>query len=230
MPTSGAIIRAAGGKTRGRRDLDGIGSLRGAAQRAERRLRGRGGAGARPRRGGDPAGPALVSRPGAPHGAGRPQGHGAVRQRFQGDQRRFRGAGAGLASPTCSGSPAASRRPAASPRSRGFFPRIRKAYLIGEAAAEFAATLDGKVAYEMAGTLERAVAAAARDAAASGLKEPVVLLSPACASFDQYRNFEVRGDALPRAGAGAAGAAADQVAASESRPRVNILETMPRQD
>ena len=44
------------------------------------------------------------------------------------------------------------------------------------------------------GTLERAVAAAARDAAASGLKEPVVLLSPACASFDQYRNFEVRGD------------------------------------
>ena len=46
----------------------------------------------------------------------------------------------------------------------------------------------------MAGTLDRAVEAAARDAAASGLKEPVVLLSPACASFDQYRNFEVRGD------------------------------------
>ena len=44
------------------------------------------------------------------------------------------------------------------------------------------------------GTLERAVEAAARDAEASGLKEPVVLLSPACASFDQYRNFEVRGD------------------------------------
>jgi UDP-N-acetylmuramoylalanine--D-glutamate ligase len=76
----------------------------------------------------------------------------------------------------------------------GFFPRIRKAYLIGEAAAEFATTLDGKVAYETVGTLERAVPAAARDAAASGLNEPVVLLSPACASFDQYRNFEVRGD------------------------------------
>ncbi|MCX7311731.1 MAG: UDP-N-acetylmuramoyl-L-alanine--D-glutamate ligase [Alphaproteobacteria bacterium] len=76
----------------------------------------------------------------------------------------------------------------------GFFPRIRKAYLIGEAAADFAKTLDGKVAYEVTGTLDRAVAAADRDTAASALKEPVVLLSPACASFDQYRNFEVRGD------------------------------------
>jgi UDP-N-acetylmuramoylalanine--D-glutamate ligase len=75
-----------------------------------------------------------------------------------------------------------------------FFPRIRKAYLIGEAAPDFAKTLDGQVAYEIDGTLEKAVEASARDAAASGLKEPVVLLSPACASFDQYRNFEVRGD------------------------------------
>ena len=47
-------------------------------------------AGARPRRRGDPGGPALVSRPGAPHGAGRPQGRRAVRQRFQGDQCRLR--------------------------------------------------------------------------------------------------------------------------------------------
>ena len=77
-----------------------------------------------------------------------------------------------------------------------FFPRIRKAYLIGEAAADFAATLDGKAAYEMAGTLDRAVEAAARDAAAAMKGEPVVLLSPACASFDQYPNFEVRGTAF----------------------------------
>jgi UDP-N-acetylmuramoylalanine--D-glutamate ligase len=77
-----------------------------------------------------------------------------------------------------------------------FFPRIRKAYLIGEAAAEFAATLDGKVDHAIVETLDRAVAAAAQDAAASGLKGAVVLLSPACASFDQYRNFEVRGDAF----------------------------------
>ena len=75
-----------------------------------------------------------------------------------------------------------------------FFPRMRKAYLIGEAAAEFAATLDGKVEHAIVETLDRAVAAAADDAEKSGLKAPVVLLSPACASFDQYRNFEVRGD------------------------------------
>jgi UDP-N-acetylmuramoylalanine--D-glutamate ligase len=79
---------------------------------------------------------------------------------------------------------------------RGFFPRIRKAYLIGEAAQEFAATLGAAVPHEMTGTLDKALAAAARDAQASGAREPVVLLSPACASFDQYRNFEVRGDAF----------------------------------
>jgi UDP-N-acetylmuramoylalanine--D-glutamate ligase len=75
----------------------------------------------------------------------------------------------------------------------GFFPRIRKAYLIGEAAADFAATLQGKVAFEIVETLERAVPRAAEDAAGEG-GEAVVLLSPACASFDQFRNFEVRGD------------------------------------
>ena len=76
---------------------------------------------------------------------------------------------------------------------REYFPRIRKAYLIGEAAQEFAATLGERVPHEMSGTLEVAVASAARDAEASGLHDPVVLLSPACASFDQYRNFEIRG-------------------------------------
>jgi UDP-N-acetylmuramoylalanine--D-glutamate ligase len=75
-----------------------------------------------------------------------------------------------------------------------FFPRIRKAYLIGEAAADFAATLDGKADHVIVQTLDRAVAAAAKDAEASGHNGAVVLLSPACASFDQYPNFEVRGD------------------------------------
>ena len=80
---------------------------------------------------------------------------------------------------------------------RGFFPRIRKSYLIGEAAEEFAATLtNGGVPHEIDGTLDKALAAASRDADASAVAEPVVLLSPACASFDQYRNFEVRGDAF----------------------------------
>jgi UDP-N-acetylmuramoylalanine--D-glutamate ligase len=75
-----------------------------------------------------------------------------------------------------------------------FFPRIRRAYLIGEAAPEFAGTLAGKADHVVVETLDRAVAAAASDAEASGLATPVVLLSPACASFDQYPNFEVRGD------------------------------------
>jgi UDP-N-acetylmuramoylalanine--D-glutamate ligase len=78
----------------------------------------------------------------------------------------------------------------------GYFPRIRKAYLIGEAAGEFAGTLQGKVPFVVAGTLDRAVELAAHDAEAADLKEPVVLLSPACASYDQYRNFELRGAAF----------------------------------
>ncbi|MCK9911825.1 hypothetical protein MXD81_21905, partial [Microbacteriaceae bacterium K1510] len=75
-----------------------------------------------------------------------------------------------------------------------YFDRVAKAYLVGEATEEFAATLDGRVAFERCGTLDAATAAAARDAAAAEGGEPVVLLSPACASFDQFRNFEVRGD------------------------------------
>jgi UDP-N-acetylmuramoylalanine--D-glutamate ligase len=76
------------------------------------------------------------------------------------------------------------------------FSRIRKAYLIGEAANEFKATLEGKVAVEISGTLENALASAAADAARSQAVAPVVLLSPACASFDQFRDFEQRGDAF----------------------------------
>jgi UDP-N-acetylmuramoylalanine--D-glutamate ligase len=77
-----------------------------------------------------------------------------------------------------------------------YFNRVRKTYLIGEATEEFASTLSDKVDFQRCGTLDRAVAAAARDAAASGAAEPVVLLSPACASFDHYPNFEVRGEAF----------------------------------
>lgn len=90
---------------------------------------------------------------------------------------------------------------------REFFPRIVKAYLIGQAAEEFAKTLAGSTPIEMCGTLDRAVVAAARDASSDKRKGAVVLLSPACASFDHYPNFEVRGEAFVRAVGGLAGVA-----------------------
>jgi UDP-N-acetylmuramoylalanine--D-glutamate ligase len=80
-----------------------------------------------------------------------------------------------------------------------FFPRIARAYLIGEAAPSFAATLGTQTPYEIAGTLDVAVRRAAQDASEDQSAEAVVLLSPACASFDQFRNFEVRGDAFREA-------------------------------
>ncbi|HVW57058.1 MAG TPA: UDP-N-acetylmuramoyl-L-alanine--D-glutamate ligase [Rhizobiaceae bacterium] len=80
---------------------------------------------------------------------------------------------------------------------RSFFPRIAKAYLIGEAAPAFAATIGEAAPYEISGTLAAAVEHAARDAGGDPTgEEVVVLLSPACASFDQFKNFEVRGDAF----------------------------------
>ena len=75
-----------------------------------------------------------------------------------------------------------------------YLPRIRKAYLIGEAAEEFAGVLKDRVPFEICGVLERAVAAAYADAAYASAPVPVVLLSPACASFDQFRSFVERGD------------------------------------
>lgn len=72
-----------------------------------------------------------------------------------------------------------------------YFPKITHAFLIGDAAEEFAKTLEGKVSYTQCGTLEVAVAKAADMAFR---KSGVVLLSPACASFDQFKSFEHRGD------------------------------------
>jgi UDP-N-acetylmuramoylalanine--D-glutamate ligase len=74
-----------------------------------------------------------------------------------------------------------------------FFPRIAKAFLIGRDAPAMAAMLrDAGVAHEVVGTLEAAVAAAAQAAFAGAA--PVVLLSPAAASFDQFSGFDARGD------------------------------------
>lgn len=77
---------------------------------------------------------------------------------------------------------------------RPYFPRIAKAYLIGAASEMFATTLGSDIAYEACGTMDVAVARATADALASAADPSVVLLSPACASYDQYRNFEERGD------------------------------------
>lgn len=74
------------------------------------------------------------------------------------------------------------------------FPRVAKAYLIGEAAEAFATTL-GDTPHVVAGTMDAAVTLAAADAQAEG-GDQIVLLSPACASFDQFPDFEARGEAF----------------------------------
>lgn len=79
---------------------------------------------------------------------------------------------------------------------KGRLANIRKAYLIGEAADEFSGQLKGEAKSRKCATLARAVSAAYRDASASDAEMPVILLSPACASYDQFKNFEERGDAF----------------------------------
>jgi UDP-N-acetylmuramoylalanine--D-glutamate ligase len=79
------------------------------------------------------------------------------------------------------------------------FGRVARSYLIGQSSDQFAATLGDAMPVEKSGTLEAAVATALRDATADGKEDAVILLSPACASFDQYPNFEVRGDAFVKA-------------------------------
>ena len=69
--------------------------------------------------------------------------------------------------------------------------KIRRAYLIGEAAPSFAEFLNGRVKHEISVRLVTAIQAAYKAASKSG---GVVLLSPACASFDQFTSFEARGD------------------------------------
>jgi len=92
------------------------------------------------------------------------------------------------------------------------FPRVEKAYLVGEAAPAFAETLAGHAPARDCGTIEAAVQAAYADAAATG-REAIVLLSPACASFDQFADFEQRGEAFRAAVQGLAAAAAQRGAA-----------------
>ncbi len=85
---------------------------------------------------------------------------------------------------------------------------VRRAYAIGAAAPRFAAELDGRVPVTRSGDLARAIRDAYADARKAG-RPAVVLLSPACASFDQFANFEARGEAFR--------AAVDRLAKKEAR-------------
>ena len=75
-----------------------------------------------------------------------------------------------------------------------FLSHVRAAYLIGDAAPLFARLLDGRVPVVIADTLDRAVALAA----AAAVPGDTVLLSPACASYDQFTDYAARGDAFKR--------------------------------
>lgn len=76
-----------------------------------------------------------------------------------------------------------------------YYRHIARAYLIGEAAQDFSQQLGTDVPHMVADDLTHAVQSAAGDAVASE-GEATILLSPACASFDQFADFEARGDAF----------------------------------
>ncbi|GJL96102.1 MAG: UDP-N-acetylmuramoylalanine--D-glutamate ligase [Hyphococcus sp.] len=77
---------------------------------------------------------------------------------------------------------------------KGKLSNVEGAYLIGDAAEQFEEELRGQTPCYQCGDLKTAVKKAALAAARSNASSPVVLLSPACASYDQFKNFEERGE------------------------------------
>jgi UDP-N-acetylmuramoylalanine--D-glutamate ligase len=77
-----------------------------------------------------------------------------------------------------------------------YLPNVRRAYLIGQDAPAFRQELKGQIPARLSKTLQQAFAHALHDANEDGISQPVILLSPACASFDQFPDFEARGEAL----------------------------------
>jgi UDP-N-acetylmuramoylalanine--D-glutamate ligase len=93
-----------------------------------------------------------------------------------------------------------------------YLDRVVEAFLIGEASERFADDLAGKVALQRCGDLPTALAAATVAAREGGRANPVVLLSPAAASFDQFSSFEHRGEVFRQAVEGIPGVRAEGVA------------------
>ncbi|MEO1248307.1 MAG: UDP-N-acetylmuramoyl-L-alanine--D-glutamate ligase, partial [Pseudomonadota bacterium] len=94
---------------------------------------------------------------------------------------------------------------------------VKRAFLIGQSAEVMASALAGKVATTITGTLDQAIQKAFAAARSDDDPDPVVLLSPACASFDQFENFEKRGDRFCELAMTLADAQGDRLAAGGSR-------------